>query len=326
MHVKLNKVMVIKRDHQLPPIQGEHEIAAAFEKKDLEELKLVLSVHPESWQTGLARMNRTHNCIQYEGNAVHFALQHGWAKALPLLYKAGASLQDVHPERGYTPLQMAAYCGYPNAVKWLIAHQAAQSAEEIQLALRLVVLGANRKSKKTTTRNCAEALIKLGATPWGLGHNNDILPVECLKKGYPYLAVMLIELGEVPHSQDDTLTGAWVKNLHHGSSEDHANLLTALFNKGLAPDLKFLSNEYAAWAESADSGANILGLERTNLRRLNMLVRNRLELGVDPQDVLQTAEILRARPEMMDIVSKIEQKILDHRAPKGTAISSRRSL
>ena len=325
MRVKLNKVMVIKRDYKLPPIQGEDAIAAAFEKKDLGQLKLVLSVHPESWQTELSRMNRTHSSTRYEGNTVHFALQHGWAKALGPLHEAGASLQEAHQRTGYTPLQMAAYCGYPIALRWLIAHKAAQSAEEIQKALSLVVLGANRKSKKLTTKSCAETLTKLGATPWGLGRNNDMLPVECLKKGYPYLAVMLIDLGDNPPPQDGTLAEAWVKNLNHGSPEDHAELLNALFNKGLAPDLRFLSKAYAALGEWTDTGT-IIGNEKTNLQRLKMLVRNRLELGIDPQDALQTAEILRPRPEMMDIVSKIEQEILDHRAPKSTAMGSRRTL
>ena len=160
---KFQKVHIASRSRALPAIKGDSEIAQAFESRDIDQLKQVLLAHPQSWKTHLVRMKRSYGSIHYEGNAVHFALQYGWARALDPLHQAGASLQEPHVKTGRTPLQMAAYLAYPAATKWLIKHGAAQSEEEIQKSLALVVLGVNQKSNQAAIRSCAQMLIRAGA-------------------------------------------------------------------------------------------------------------------------------------------------------------------
>lgn len=320
------KVDFTRRPPDFPAIEGDSEIAHAFESRDVDRLKQVLAVHPESWRTHLVRMKRTYGNTQFEGNAVHFALQYGWAKALDPLHQAGASLQDPHAKTGYTPLQMAAYLAYPAATKWLVKHNSAQSEEEIQKALALVVLGVNQKSKRSAVLSCAKMLVSAGANVWSVGRK-DPLPIECLKKGYPYLAAALIEQGEpVPPALEDEFARGWVENLNHGSSESHFNILHALFDKGAEPSLSWLSREYVALATRMTGAGTWVGREPMIKGRLAMLIGARIELGVDAQDALQAAEDLRRRPEMGETVALLEQQALHHYTPQSRAPRARRGL
>lgn len=319
------KVDFVRRPPDFPSIDGDSEIAHAFESRDIGQLEQVLAAHPESWRTHLVRMKRTYGNTHFEGNAVHFALQYGWAKALEPLHQAGVSLQEPHVKTGYTPVQMAAYLAYPAAVKWLIKHNTVQSEEEIQKALALVVLGVNQKSKRKAIRASLEMLISAGARSWGVGRV-DPLPVECLKKGYPYLAKALIGLGEqVPAALKDGFVRDWMENLNHGSSEDHTHILRALFDKEGAPSLAWLSREYLMLSTRMDTGTWV-GREPTIKARMQMLIGERIQLGVDAQDALQAIDALRQRPEMMGTVSVLEQDALHQSTPKNQAPRARRGL
>ena len=301
---KRQSITVIHRAERPITWTGEDLVSKAFAERDAQALANALTQHPGCWQTELGLLDRNED-VKKTGTLAHFALRIGWVDALPVLLSGGDPLNHPDLDTQYSPLGTAIANKETKAFEWLLQ----KSLSEAPGALHPLEVLAAQSLNIDAPLAIAQKLMDAGYSPWHVNARGQEIPQICLRQGQIQLAALLAKQG---HAQgclfEDELVASWFVHLHEGEENHHQELLSALDKQGRAPSMSTLAQRYQ---ELSDRDGLLTSQHHRQMERLEPLLLQRAQMGVEIQDARHASDLLRKTTEHLPAYWEPVLAILD---------------
>ena len=301
---KRQSITVIHRAERPITWTGEDLVSKAFAERDAQALANALIQHPDCWQTELGLLDRNED-VNKTGTLAHFALQIGWVDALPVLLRGGDPLNHADLDTGYTPLGTSIAKKETKAFEWLLQ----KSLGEAPGAVNPLEVLAEQSPNLDAPLAIAQQLIDAGYNPWHINSRGQEIPQLCLRRGKIQLAALLAKQG---HAQgclfQDEMVASWLVHMHEGEENHHREFLVALEQQGRAPSISVLAQRYQ---ELGDRDGLLTSQHHRQMERLETLLLQRAQMGVEIQDARHASDLLRKTTEHLPAYWEPVLAILD---------------